>query len=399
MRHTIIVGSSKTGTTGLFYAVMRGLEATGAPLYGLYEVHDELRYDSLDKYAPERLVVAKLLVTNRDFDSEVAAAFENRLLIVRDPRDTLVSALLFAPVIAINKGVDDTRVAQFADLIRRKEQDPHSLSMQDLLTTGYALMGSTSRTSKSFTARFRKTVRYDDHVDSFVVKYESFVDGDLDDVEDFLSLELSTDTSAPSRTHIRRSGKYGGWRHWFVPADVAYFRPLLDPYMQRYGYADDWDLADEPHIDPETASGYVERSARSRREQATLTHSSAGNAAERLALLRGRADTGRTSYAVRLGEMLLADGSPAALAEAAERLTFAACTGSPKAMRLLAGCYRNGVGVARDTERARYWYRESRLLLGKPDPGPGSVPAPHAWRSLPRRVASRVRRAVRHRGD
>jgi len=381
---------------------MRGLEDTGEQLYGLYEVHDELPYRSLDKYAPGRLVVAKLLVTNKGFDSEVAAAFKNRLLIVRDPRDTLVSALLFFPVLAINKGADDARITEFAELIRRKERDPLSIPMQELLAAGYSLVGSTSRLQTAFTARFRKTTRYHDRVDSFVVKYEAFVDGKLEDVEDFLSLKLSSDTSGTSRSHIQRSGKYGGWRQWFVPADIAYFRPLLEPYMRRYGYPDDWDIANRPRIDPATASGYVERSARARREQAALVRSSSRDTAERLAHLRGRAETGRTAFALKVGKMLLADGSAEATAEAAERLTFASCTGSPTAMRLLASCYRNGVGVPRDRERADYWRRESRALRGKPDPGLGSVPASHTRqpegfptrRSLPRRIASRVKRTL-----
>ncbi|MCZ7536470.1 MAG: hypothetical protein M5T61_11560 [Acidimicrobiia bacterium] len=387
MRHTVIVGSSKTGTTGLFYSVLRGLEATGVPLYALYEIHGARPYDSLDKYAPERLVVAKLLVTNKSFDAEVAAAFRNRLLIVRDPRDTLVSALLFFPILAINKGVDDARIAEFTTLIRRKEQDPLSVSMKDLLASGYDLMGSTTKLSTALTSRFRNTRRYHDQVDSLVVKYEAFVDGELGEVEDFLSLELSGNRSGASRSHIERSGKYGGWKNWFLPTDVPYFRSLLRAYSERYGYDDDWEIAEQPVIDPAIASEYIERSSRSRREQLELFYETKEPTAERIALLRARSDTGRVNHSLSLARLLLTDGSDAATAEAVERLTYASCAGNQAAMRLLSRCYRKGVGVARDPERADFWRSEGRSRRGTPDPEPVERP-------LLQRVASRAKRAL-----
>ena len=386
MRHIVIVGSSKTGTTGLFYSVVRGLESTGEPVYSLYEQHSARIYESLDKYAPERLVVAKLLVTNKEFDREVAAPFSHRILIVRDPRDTLVSALLFFPVLAINAGTGDDRIADFTELIRRKEKDPQSISMKRLLRRGYALFSSEPKTRSTFSSRFRKTIRYDDRVDSFVVTYEAFVDGELGDLEDFLSLKLGSRESARSRSHIARSGRYGGWRNWFTPDDIPYFRPLLEGYMRRYGYPDDWELADQPLIDSETASVYVERSCRSRREQRTLINELPESTSAQISLLRARADTGNTKFTLRLGRLLLREGGDESAQEAANRLTFAACTGNPKAMHLLANCYRGGVGLDQDKDRAKYWTRERRALVGRP---------PRAKKPLVRRVASRVKRELK----
>lgn len=362
MRHTVIVGASKTGTTGLFYAVVRGLEETGEPIYSLYEKHAASTYDSLDKYAPERLVVAKLLVTNKEFDSDVAAPFKYRILIVRDPRDTLVSALLFFPILAVNANVDAAAIDAFADLIRRKEQDPRSIPIRTLLGHGYALLTPDRTATGKFAARFNKTIRYHEKVPSFVVKYESFVDGDLAGAEEYLSMKLGERAAGSSRSHISRSGRYGGWRSWFVAEDVEHFRPLLARYMQRYGYEDDWELPAEPVIDPATASAYVERSSAARRAQRELLSRSALSSDERVSLLRARADTGNATFAVRLAEILLADGAPEASTEAVERLTFAASAGSPRAMTLLSNCYRDGVGVRQDRSRAKYWRGERRSL-------------------------------------
>lgn len=58
---------------------------------------------------------------------------------------------------------------------------------------------------------------------------------------------------------VERSKKYNNWKSWFLPEDVAYFRPLYRPFMQHFGYADAWGLSENASIDPETASLYVKK--------------------------------------------------------------------------------------------------------------------------------------------
>ncbi len=360
LRHTVIVGAARTGTTATFYAVARGLEGTGESVYALYEQHNRRIYESLDKYAPERLIVSKLLVTSRSFDRAVAAPFSHRVLIVRDPRDTLLSALLFFPVLAINAGIDADQVDAFTDLILRKEQDPESISMKSLLRHGYRLVSPEGTLRNLIASWFLATMRYHDHVPSMVAKYESLVDGELDELEEYLSLQLGNRESDASRSHIARTGEYGSWRNWFVADDLPYFRPLLATYMRCYGYEDDWELPERPTIDPATASSYIQQSTQVRRDQKAILSRSAPPSAERLAVLRSRAETGSVTVSVQLAELLLADGSSEDAFEAFDRLQFASCTGNPRAMRLLSNCYRDGVGVVRDPDRAKIWRNESR---------------------------------------
>ena len=362
MRHIVIVGSSKTGTTGLFYSVRSGLERSGEPFYSLYEKHSARIYRYLDLYAPNRLVVAKLLVTNKTFDWRVAAEFRSRLLIVRDPRDTLVSALLFFPVLAVNQGVSSRKIEQFTEIIRRKEADPKSVSMRELLERAYTLNATEVNEDTAYSSRFRKTMAYNDRVESFVVRYEAFVDGNLADLEDHLGFKLGSGKSASSYSHIERTSSYGGWRNWFVDSDIDYFRSLLNDYMTRYGYEDDWELSPDPTIRTEEASGYIERSCRTRKEQRAIYGNREETSEERVELLRGRADAGDSDASLQLGEMLLEQAGDPAAAEGAARLDFAACTGSVKAMQLLSKCYREGLGVAPDVARAAFWQREARQL-------------------------------------
>lgn len=362
MRHIVIVGSSKTGTTGLFYSVRNGLSSSGESFYSLYEKHSPRIYRHLDLYAPNRLVLAKLLVTNKTFEWKVASEFRRRVLIVRDPRDTLVSALLFFPVLAVNQGVSSSKIDKFVSLIRRKEADPQSVPMRELLEHAYTLNGSEVNEDTAYTSRFRKTMAYNDRVDSFVVRYEEFIDGDLAGLEGYLGLKLGSSKSDSSYSHIERTKSYGGWRNWFVESDIDFFRSLLSDYMTRYGYADDWELDPSPKILPEEASGYVERSCRIRMEQRALYGDREVTSEERVSLLRGRADAGDSDASLQLGELLLSEDGDEATAEAAERLEFAASTGSIRGMQVLSECYRDGLGVERDTARASFWEREARQL-------------------------------------
>ena len=64
---------------------------------------------------------------------------------------------------------------------------------------------------------------------------------------------------------VVRSRRAGNWRDWFCPEDVAHYRPLFAPYMERFGYGDDWTLSPEPRIPAEEGSEYVLELARQRR--------------------------------------------------------------------------------------------------------------------------------------
>ncbi len=55
----------------------------------------------------------------------------------------------------------------------------------------------------------------------------------------------------------------GDWRHWFTEEDVDLFKPAYLPYMEVIGYdCDDWTLSNNPVIEPEYSSIYIQRLAR-----------------------------------------------------------------------------------------------------------------------------------------
>jgi hypothetical protein len=125
--------------------------------------------------------------------------------------------------------------------------------------------------------------------------------------------------------------------------------------MTRFDYPDDWELPAGPVIDPESGTGYVERAVAKRRAQ-LAANTAASDDAHHLETQRARADDGSVSAAAKLAAHLAAGGpAPEDRDELFERAYFAACAGDAGARKLVARCYREGIGVAPDAAKARTW--------------------------------------------
>lgn len=358
MNSVCIIGGSKTGTTGLYSAVHEAVQAAHPRCYGMFEKYDPDVLANLQRLAPHTPVVAKFLLTNRYFSRQLAETFEKRLLIVRDPRDTLLSAALYYPVLALNKGVDRAAIGEYIDLVREKEQDPASHSFLDLLIAVYRLMGrDVERRGKRFERRFRVVTDFVDRADVFVVRYEDFINDDLDALGDHLGFEVRNTRPSTYSSIVLRSGGSGEWRHWFTPEDVEEFRPVMSGYLRRFGYPDDWSLAAEPSIDPDAGSRYVEGSVDKRRRQIELNQAARASE-EGLEQLRQRADEGAVGAATKVARILLDEDPRARDHEIRERLLFAASCGHVPAMRQLAGVLADA-GNAHDREEAARWSAEA----------------------------------------
>jgi hypothetical protein len=259
---TLITGIGRSGTSALFFKLQKALPPT---TWCMFEPH-EIDPSALDA-APE--VLAKI-VTGMPYFSDPARlrAFDKKILIVRDPRDNLVSRLLYRPCGTADIRRDEAKVAAFVDALRAKEADPRSVSMQALFELTFRLSGPFYPDR----AVALQAVALDFHRnnDGFVVcKYEDFITGRYATIEDYLEIRLpggEVQVTGPY-LHAERTKASGNWRHWFTADDVNFFRPRLAAFMAAYGYADDWTLAAEPRIDAEHSSDFVRRSVAVRRQQ------------------------------------------------------------------------------------------------------------------------------------
>jgi hypothetical protein len=174
---------------------------------------------------------------------------------VRDPRDRLISVLLFllqwysTSYAPLWQQYPDS-FAALLRLVRQKEQQPASVTVRQLFD---AILWIRFRlnpwqaweTWAALQARFLAWHAGLGHQETY--RYEAVM-------AHAFPLPLPR-----AYASIKRDGRCGQWRQWFTPEDVRYFRPLLVPYLERYGYPDDWTLPVEPTIDPALASRYVEK--------------------------------------------------------------------------------------------------------------------------------------------
>ena len=127
----LIHGAGKTGTTALFYSIRQALSGTVAELFEPGQPKlDAALSTSVDH------VLAKILL--RETIEIPDERFPWKIMLVRDPRDTLISRLLYATWHAgfrADPGCMDT----YLTLLRVKERDPRSIPFKDLFSTFGAL--------------------------------------------------------------------------------------------------------------------------------------------------------------------------------------------------------------------------------------------------------------------
>lgn len=239
----VLYGQHRTGTSGLYDALRRSLPWPAETLF------EPLR----DRGSSPR-VLAKVMLTcpgglgGRAVDYASFRGFDRSLVLVRDPRDWLVSGLLF---IASGK--------RFQELLLQKEASPASVSLLELAEAGLPLADLLAWIPR----QLEWVIGFEEDLpDRLLVRYEDFVAGRLAAVEGYLGFPVSLERAGEGLGRIARTRAAGGWRDWLLPSDVETLRPLMSLYLQHYGYDEAWDLAAAPRLRPEHGSDYVAKGGR-----------------------------------------------------------------------------------------------------------------------------------------
>jgi hypothetical protein len=242
----LIIGQAKSGTTALYHALKQSLSGKYT---SLFEPKSYLANDG------DQFTLAKVLINEfvniDDFDN-----FDKKILIVRDPRDNLVSLLLYA--IYDQKFItDDNKVNFFIDKLEKKQINPASISLIDLFKVLSDL--SDKDLLELFTQRYQAGLLFDTHYQNyFVYKYEDFVTCRFSSLEEYLGFKLNFNGKVEEALgRVTRTKGSGDWRNWFTQQDVKYFSPIYHDYLVKYGYDLEWKLNPEPKILPEHSTVYV----------------------------------------------------------------------------------------------------------------------------------------------
>ena len=249
----VIAGLGKSGTTALFFTVKQSM-----PL-DTHHLFEPSRFDGRSGTASN--VLAKILI--RDGGATDYASFddfEKKVLIIRDPRDIIISRVLYDIYNAPDACRDDAKVDAFVRLLRRKEAEPHNVSLLEIIDLldricGRGVLRRTA-TAGDLALEFQRG-----HADYFMFRYEDFVCADLAPLERYVGLPLAAGPRVvpADLSRVVRTKTSGNWRNWLTPADVEFFGPRLAQFIRNNGYSEDWTLALSPSISPEHGSDYVLR--------------------------------------------------------------------------------------------------------------------------------------------
>ena len=249
----LILGLPKSGTSALYFSIKHALD----PNSGWYGSDYDIIYEQWWKPKKEKFICKFLIGYNeqkRHGNKVPFEIFDKSVLIVRDPRDRLVSAMLYASHNKLYNNEDKARA--FVNLLRKKEVDPNSVSMMDLheLLTGQRDI-CTQETP--IMGEEEDIFKYDYFGNYVTITYEEYIDRNWDRLEDYLGFKLEEPKVEGWSKHVPREKKYGGWVNWFTSEDVEGFKPKVDNFMNAYYPHATWDLPEEKHIDPAFGSEYV----------------------------------------------------------------------------------------------------------------------------------------------
>jgi len=211
------------------------------------------------RYRPTRApnVLAKILA-QRGVDWASFRGFDKKIAIIRDPRDQLVSFVLYA-IYNHSRPLTSTEADHLLRLLSQKESDNRSVP---LWCISEAIEGITGIDHRAL-LRERHALccrALADDPQFFRVWYKDFVAGETEALAAYLGFAMPSRVDVPtSLRRVERTRGAGDWRNWFTPEDVAYFRPDLDGVMRTLGIPDDWSLSDTAVVAPEHGSQYVGR--------------------------------------------------------------------------------------------------------------------------------------------
>jgi hypothetical protein len=344
--HVLVLGPSKTGTTGVYTAVKRGLAEAGVPTRSVFEPTSPDPLDQLFRYAPHHTVLVKVTMDRVDLVVPDVRVFDRRLMTVRDPRDTLISALLFRPLtkrrLHGSSQASQVAVDTFIQALEDKEADPGSRSVLALFQLAHQLgLGRPPFQSLAQALRQQRHLAAADLV--HVLTYERFVSGDLAAASDYLGLHLRNEgpTTDSWIGHISRSRSSGEFLRWFHESDLEYFNHMFGESLRAFGYPPRVTLTPELGVEPATSSEFVRRVSAERRVRLSQRDDAEARAAtsvqgDEVARLVERAQDGDAKSAVRAA-LLLREGhlDNASGADATDLARTAAQLGSRAGRSLL----------------------------------------------------------------
>jgi hypothetical protein len=257
----LVIGAAKTGTTVISKAIQHSLKSAQYHLEPKTIMFFE-QGSHIDASTPQVVKIifehwnAMPRMRNAIINNEAKMKFNKIVAIKRDPRDELISRLLYIiyPYIQAN-GYNERIVSMWIKLWTNKERSPKSLSICEMIEVFDKLAGS------HFLGFLNKKADYSRFLTSnnkrlFTIRYEDFIQGTLKALQDYCGFHLVLDRGVDEFTRTTRSCSYNNWKKYFTDHDVVYFKEVLGELLEDMGYSD-WQLEDVNTLNSKHCSEYL----------------------------------------------------------------------------------------------------------------------------------------------
>lgn len=254
----LVLGPGKSGTTALFFCLKACAERHfNVAFPQKFEPKTAADVDAFsDTFGVVKMLFERYQYTDRSF----LQRFNKRIFISRDPRDNVISRLVYYAGTRLPGTDEATRLAILRKFLE-KEENPDSVSVLEL----YAMVAPLLE--KPGDARYARELACtpadffnSDDGGFFRLRYEDFLDGKVAHLEAYLGFELSADFQvAGSLQRVVRTMAHGYWKNWFTEDDYDYFVAARRDALMRMGYDDLAPYRGKKVISPVEISEYLHR--------------------------------------------------------------------------------------------------------------------------------------------
>lgn len=203
------------------------------------------------------VLIDKELVRNHSF-------FSHQILMIRDPRDLVISALLYESGYHAIWNEPEETIRNHIQQLQQKEADKNAFSVRSL----WKQMAGPSLSFNEFRKRLEYVRDLQEKAAVFPFYYEDLIQENFAELEQFIGYSLNDQTVVPKEhERVVRSKGSGNWRNWFTAEDVDFFHELFGDILEYFypGKSSDWHLKEKEVIPAKQSSAYVLRLVNERR--------------------------------------------------------------------------------------------------------------------------------------
>jgi len=267
----LIIGLSKSGTTALFYLIKNSFKDN---IELIFERKALTKKGELLK--SNHNVLLKILLfpgglEKGDYD-ELVRSVDRKILIIRDPRDNIISELLYYGAYHITWSKPYKQRKEAITYLKEKEANNQNVSVIKLFEI---LCDRDRENLKNYmTDRYESVIKFDKRYPEVnIIKYEDMLQNSIGDLERYLGFSLTQQAEIGStHEYVIRKKTDGDWKNWFTEEDIIFFKPILEKYMRSFSYHSDWTLNANSSILPEHSSEYFEGLINKKRKAQRAKH-------------------------------------------------------------------------------------------------------------------------------